>query len=297
MLIQDAVTISQEVQSGTVFGSVRLYHVDDPTKPESSAQRMLVITYPAQALRQALSAVAQRLSGERTQGTFIFAGDYGTGKSHTLLALYHILHSPSEGHAWLERWGMDLALPERVDVVACHLLEEDPQFVWEPLFARCGRADLLAQVLDHPTGAQLRSLLNGQPLVFVLDELEAWYSSIEDKTRRERNLNFLQVLTEASEDSQVPLLLLASLYGRDAELLGRLGRANVFLKDLGAGEDKAQVVRFRLFEATRISSACAVCQRSAPTPCPMGRAATCAGATAGARRARARGTWTTMASR
>lgn len=69
MLIQDAVTISQEVQSGTVFGSVRLYHVDDPTKPESSAQRMLVITYPAQALRQALSAVAQRLSGERTQGT------------------------------------------------------------------------------------------------------------------------------------------------------------------------------------------------------------------------------------
>ncbi len=248
MVIQDAVIISKEVRSGAVFGSVRLYNVDDPTKPESSAQHILALTYPTQALRQALSAVAQRLSGERAQGTFIFAGDYGTGKSHTLLALYHILHSPAEGREWLNRRGIDLSFPERVDVVTSHLLDEDPEFVWEPLFRKCGREDVLGQVLDHPTGAQLQALLSERPLVFVLDELEAWYGSIEDKTRRERNLNFLQVFTEATEDARVKLLLLASLYGRDAELLGRLGRGKIFLKDLGAGEDKAQVVRFRLFE-------------------------------------------------
>ena len=248
MVIQDAVTISEEVQSGAVFGSVRLYHVDDPTKPESSARRMLALTYPTQALRQALSAVAQRLAGERAQGTFIFAGDYGTGKSHALLALYHVLHSPVEGQEWLDRWDMRLSLPQHVDVVTSHLLDEDPENVWEPLFVKCGRADVLSQALDHPSGAQVRALLGESPLVFVVDELEAWYGSIEDKARRERNLNFLQVLTEATEDAGVKVLLLASLYGRDAELLGRLGRGNIFLKDLGTGEDKAQVVRFRLFE-------------------------------------------------
>ncbi|MBL7062831.1 MAG: hypothetical protein ISS49_01320 [Anaerolineae bacterium] len=63
MVIQDAVTISEEVRSGIVFGSVRLYNVGDPTKPEGSARRILALTYPTQALRQALSAVAQRLSG------------------------------------------------------------------------------------------------------------------------------------------------------------------------------------------------------------------------------------------
>lgn len=39
--IKEATTISQEVRQGEVFGAVKLYNLDDSTKPESSAGRML----------------------------------------------------------------------------------------------------------------------------------------------------------------------------------------------------------------------------------------------------------------
>jgi len=246
--IKDVAVISQEVLRGEVFGSVKIYNVDNPSKLESSAQRVLAITYPTQALRQALKAAAERLAGERAQGTFIFAGGYGTGKSHSLLAIYHLLTSPEEGRKWLAKWGIDLAFPPGIRVVVSHLLDEDPEFAWEPIMRKLGRDDLLAEVRDHPSGSQIRALLEEGPLVIILDELESWYVSIEDATRRERNLNFLQNLTEAAEDPQSDLVVFASLYGRNQELLGRLGRERIFLKDLGLAEDKVKVVLFRLFE-------------------------------------------------
>ena len=93
-VIRDASKISQEVLDGQVFGAVKLYNLDDRSKPESSARRILGMTYPTQALRQAMAAIGERIEGKRRQGTFVFAGDYGTGKSHSLLALYHLLTSP-----------------------------------------------------------------------------------------------------------------------------------------------------------------------------------------------------------
>lgn len=114
--------------------------------------------------------------------------------------------------------------------------------------AKLGRADLLAEVRDHPTGDHIRQLVGDKPLVIILDELESWFGPIEDASRRERNLNFLQNLTEMAEDPSLKLIVLASLYGRNQQLLGRMGRERMFLKDLGAEEDKARVVLFRLFE-------------------------------------------------
>lgn len=248
LVIENATKISEEVRRGEVFGTVKLYNLGDPTKPESSARRILGMTYPTQALQQALTAIKERLEGKRTQGTFVFAGDYGTGKSHSLLALYHLLTSPSEGQQWLHRWNLSFSIPSGAEVVASHLLMEDPDFAWEPIFDKLGRSDILSQVRDHPTGEQIRCLIQDKPLVIVLDELEPWLTAIADESRRERNLNFLQNLTEIAQDQSLKLIVLASLYGRNQQLLGRMGRERIFLKDLGAEEDKTKVVLFRLFE-------------------------------------------------
>jgi len=256
MMIKDTAVISKEVLSGEVFGSVKIYNLDDPSKVESSAKRMLVMTYPTQALQQAMMAIEERIAGKRKQGAFVFAGDYGTGKSHSLLALYHLLTSPDEGQQWLDRWNLSFSFPAGVQAAVSHLLIEDPDFAWEPVFTRLGRGDLLAEVRDHPTGDQIRQLVGpsagsghrDKPLVIILDELESWFGPIEKPSRRERNLNFLQNLTEMAQDQNLKLIVLASLYGRDQQLLGRMGRERMFLKDLGAEEDKARVVLFRLFE-------------------------------------------------
>jgi len=247
-MIKDTAVISKEVLSGEVFGSVKIYNLDDPSKVESSAKRMLGMTYPTQALQQAMMAIEERMAGKRRQGAFVFAGDYGTGKSHSLLALYHLLTSPDEGQRWLDKWGLSFSFPTGVQAAVSHLLIEDPDFVWEPILTRLGRADLLAEVRDHPTGDQFRQLVGDKPLVIILDELESWFGPIEEPSRRERNLNFLQNLTEMAQDQNLKLIVLASLYGRNQQLLGRMGRERMFLKDLGAEEDKARVVLFRLFE-------------------------------------------------
>jgi len=248
MMIKDTAVISEEALSGEVFGSVKIYNLDDPSTVESSAKRVLGMTYPTQALQQAMTAIEERLEGKRTQGTFVFAGDYGTGKSHTLLALYHLMSSPNDRERWLKKWGLSFDLPDKVEMAWSHLLIEDPDFAWEPILTRLGRGDLLAKVRDHPTGDQIRQLTGDKPLVIILDELESWFDPIEDSSRRKRNLNFLQNLTEMAQDQSLKLIVLASLYGRNQQLLGRMGRERMFLKDLGAEEDKAKVVLFRLFE-------------------------------------------------
>ena len=251
MPISDIAVLSEEAQKGDVFGIVRLYNVTNPSKPEASAHRIFSITYPSHPLSQAIKAIDERLTGKRGQGTFIFAGGYGTGKSHCLLTLFHLFASPNVAKAWQERWSLKVRLPEAKRVVLQLMEGEEgnPEFLWEPIFKTLGKASLLRQIRDFPTISQLKDMIGNQPTVIVLDELESWYEAIPDPVRKTRNLNFLQVLSEVSSDSDCKLIMLTSLYGRNQEILGRLGRDQVFIQDLGASEDKADVIRFRLFQS------------------------------------------------
>jgi hypothetical protein len=248
LAIESTTTISEEVRTGEIFGAVKLYNLDQPDKPESSAKRILNMTYPTQALKQAIRAIEERFQGKRKQGTFVFAGDYGTGKSHSLLAIYHLLKSPDEGEKWLNRWGLSFNSPSKVKIAVSNLLIEDPENLWEPIFTQLNRPDLINEVRDYPTGDHIRQITGEQPVVIIMDELESWFAPIVDTPRLESNLNFLQNLTEVAQDHNLNLIVLVSLYGRNPQLLGRLGREKMFLKDLGQEEDKAKVVLFRLFE-------------------------------------------------
>lgn len=248
--ISEIAVLSQEALMGEIFGIVRLYNINNPTKPEASAHRILSITYPSRPLVQALKAIAERLSGKRTQGTFIFAGGYGTGKSHCLLTLYHLFATPDAAKDWQGQWSIKVELPQ-VSPVVLQLMEGEegnPEFLWEPVFKRLGKAAVLARVRDYPTVSQLKEAIGKEPTVIILDELESWYEAIADPVRKKRNLNFLQVLSELSSDKDCNLIILTALYGRNEEILGRLGREEVFIQNLGTSEDKAEVIRFRLFK-------------------------------------------------
>jgi len=249
--ISEIAMLSEEAQKGDIFGIVKLYNIANPAKPEASSDRILSITYPSHPLSQALKAIAERLSGKRAQGTFIFAGGYGTGKSHCLLTLYHLFAAPQVAQAWLNRWSIKVILPQVAPIVLQLMEGEEgnPEFLWDPIFKRLGKVSLLSQIRDYPTISQFKEMIGKEPTVVILDELESWYEAIADPVRKARNLNFLQVLSEVSSDSERSLILLASLYGRNEEILGRLGREQIFIQDLGASEDKAEVIRFRLFQS------------------------------------------------
>ncbi|MCL0097131.1 ATP-binding protein [Dehalococcoidia bacterium] len=255
--ISDIALLSEEAQTGNVFGIVRLYNVNNPSKPEASADRILSITYPSHPLSQALKAIDERLSGKRVQGTFIFAGGYGTGKSHCLLTLFHLFTSRDVAKSWEKRWSLKVELPD-ARMVVLQLMEGEegnPEFLWEPVFKALGEASALGQIRDFPTISQFKDIIGKEPTVIILDEVESWYEAIADSVRKTRNLNFLQVLSEVSSNSDCRLIVLTSLYGRNEEILGRLGREQVFIQELGASEDKAEVIRFRLLQSIDESKA------------------------------------------
>ena len=261
--ISEIASLSEETRKGNIFGIVKLYNIANPAKTEASAERILSITYPSHTLSQALKAINERLSGKRAQGTFIFVGGYGTGKSHCLLTLFHLFTSQTAAKVWQEKWSLRVQLPDAT-VVVLHLLEgEDgnPEFLWEPILNRLGKASTLSRIRDFPTITQFKDIIGKEPNVLIIDELESWYEAIADPVRKARNLNFLQVLSEISSDSDCKLIVLISLYGRNEEILGRLGREQVFIQDLGASEDKADVIRFRLLESIDEAKAKTVVQR------------------------------------
>ncbi len=141
--------------------------------------------------------------------------------------------------AWQERWSLKVELPD-AKVVALQLMEGEegnPEFLWEPIFKSLGKASVLGQIRDFPTISQFKDIIGKEPTVIILDELESWYEATADRVRKTRNLNFLQVLSEISSDSDCKLIVLTSLYGRNEEILGRLGRDQVFIQDLGASEE------------------------------------------------------------
>lgn len=248
MLIKDSCILSEEVQEGQVFGIVYTYNASDPKERESSAQFMLDITYPTEPLRLALAAASEKLTGSRAQGCFVFEGGYGTGKSHALLALYHILNSPKEGREWLRHWKVRLTFPKGTRALISHVLDEGPELLWEPIFVRAGATHLLGQVGDYPKRAVIDELVGEQPLVILLDEIETWYEGIVDESRKARSLAFLQLLSEAASKPGSTLLLGTSSLGRSRDVRSVLNRVNPFRQDLSISQEKDRIVHFRLLE-------------------------------------------------
>jgi len=89
MTIQQICQLSEEVRTGELLEAVFIDQaIKDPDSKEADASFVLCATYPTIPLRGLVELMAQKLSGEHPKGTVVIRGDYGSGKSHALLALY-----------------------------------------------------------------------------------------------------------------------------------------------------------------------------------------------------------------
>jgi len=247
LLIRDIATPREDVLSGEVFGFIKLYNVFEKGL-ESSPEYIFSITYLSDEIRNVLQAVFQKLRGERTQGTFIFSGGYGTGKSHALLILYHLFKYWDKGLGWLKENGIDADLPRDSRVVLLPLMDLTVTYLWEPIFQELGRGELVKEVQQHPSTSLIKEALGNRTVVIIVDELEAWYGGLGDETVKNRNLNFLQNLTEISKEKDSKLLLFISLYGVNKELMGRISRVEPYFLNLATSRERANIVLFRLFK-------------------------------------------------
>lgn len=260
--ISDFITPSDEIlgadggiSTENLLDEVNLYNIYDAEDvPEKDAERILRITYPTRTLENIIKRTTRKLdqSDNLEDGAHVIAGDYGSGKSHVGLVLYHLLDDPELGQKWLNNNGIDATLPKNSRVSALQMFNLDEPDdraytrLWEPVYRSLGGEDEFSEE-SIPTVADIRDLVDDEPTMLFIDEIERWLNTSSRRDYKDDNLVFLQNLLEAAGRDDTPLVLFLSLLYNDAETKSIAERTNPFTHNLTARRDeKIQFLTHRL---------------------------------------------------
>jgi hypothetical protein len=276
--------------SEAVFAA-NIWAVAQDTAPEIylDPEAFFSKTYITAGLKNVMKRVGASLSGEAEAGDRIFSlqTSFGGGKTHTLVALWHIAKHPEKIRKSADcaavREVMGDSLPSKVKGVAvftnqtCDATQgrQTPEGVhtrtlWGELALQLGGKELYKKIQTNdeartaPQGIFVEILKQASPCLILLDEIADYCVvaagvEVGTGTLADQTISFAQQLTEAAQ--QVPgVAIVATLpasalevsssdKGQDilVRLEKRFGRMSADIKPV-ADEEIYQVVRRRLFE-------------------------------------------------
>jgi len=232
-----------------IEGVIDIENILDKTgkKVEAKPEEFLELTYPTSDIENIITCLHSRFSNDATSaGLFLLEAEKGLGKSHDLVFVYHLLKSPDISKNWLNKNGFECSLPQDPVIVIRKVTDRPIERVWDMVF---DALDYDISFLDdsQPSVEHLNDALGDRKLVIILDELERGIQGIDDENKRIKNINFLQMLSEAAARSN-NITIFASVYDSSIEpgsTLARVAHESIqFLNN----DDKARVVQHRLFE-------------------------------------------------
>ena len=215
-------------------------------------------TYLTDSLRALLRGALRRLSGIGGDPVIQLQTNFGGGKTHSMLALYHLVSGAEVSTLpWIEDVVKEeglAALPaaRRVVLVGTKISPATPSVkpdgtivrtLWGELAYQLGGHEAYALVADddeHATspGDVLRTLMNTYgPCVILIDEWVAYARQLHDEFDLaggsfDTQFTFAQALTEAASAAEACLLVVSlpasdtgSSAGEDIEVGGERGRA------------------------------------------------------------------------
>lgn len=267
-------------------------HSGTATAEYQDAEKFFARTFITEGMRLLLQSVAERLAGKGGDPVIQLQTAFGGGKTHTLLAVYHLASRKVSAEKLtgippiLDVAGV-VSLPvAKVAVVdGIKLSPSQPRShagitvntLWGELAVQLLGSEGYALVAQSdadgtsPGKDVLQTLLSrAAPCVILLDELVAYVRQLEPGRSYaggtfDSNITFIQALTEALKS--VPnALLLASLPESETEAGGNLGQRalNALEKYFGrvesvwkpvATEEAFEIVRRRLFDSVGEASA------------------------------------------
>lgn len=259
---------AREIQEGLLDESVFAASLSDVHAGRASleykdAATFVRKTYHTRGLVRLLAAVTARLAGTgRGEPVIQIQTPFGGGKTHALVALYHLLRSP-EAYAGTDVEDLILresgarALP-RADVAIFDGTAADPlgSTPWGVLAQRLGRYDLLREHDRRrrtPGTNLLHALLEGRPTLILMDEIAEYAAKARDI--REQVVAFFQELTETvkalPQCALVVTLPSSAPYGEEGEraldqLQRIFGRVEAIYTPV-EGAEVFEVIRRRLF--------------------------------------------------
>jgi hypothetical protein len=208
--------LSGNLEMSTYAADLGAVDRNDPNTPRvyREAREFFRTTYLTRNLHQLLSDVLDVVAGGAGDRVVQLRTPFGGGKTHALLALYHLIKSrdrvdtpglaglpdPGPGRvAVLSGMDLDPLTPRDVDGLKIHTL-------WGELAFRLGGQAAYEKVRQHdeqwkpPGGNVLRPLIGTGPAVILLDEVLVYVQRAGGKTgqdqQRRQVMTFLQGLTE-----------------------------------------------------------------------------------------------------
>ncbi|MDW8264005.1 MAG: ATP-binding protein [Gemmataceae bacterium] len=290
-------------QQAEFAADITAVHSGKATHEYQDAAAFFERTFITEGMRLLLTQVAQRLSGKGGEPVIQLQTAFGGGKTHTLLAVYHLatrkcpLADLPGIPTLMEQTGL-LDIPQaRVAVIDGNAHAPGQPWkhggvtiktLWGELAWQLGGGDGFAMVKEadangtSPGKDVLRQLLEAYaPCVVLMDELVAYIRQFPEGQSLsggtfDSNLSFVQALTEAVK--LVPTaVVLASLPESDTEagssrgvaalraLEKMFGRVQALWKPV-ATEEAFEIVRRRLFEPIKdLQARDAVCRAFADT--------------------------------
>ena len=275
-----------KVKQSEFAADISQVHAGTASDEYQDAEKFFARTFITEGMRLLLQSVAERLSGRGGDPVIQLQTAFGGGKTHTLLAVYHLAcrQCPTERLAGippiLDTAGIASLPQARVAVVDG--IKFSPSLarshagitvntLWGDLAVQLLGAEgyaLLAeadQAGTSPGKEALTTLLQrAAPCVVLLDELVAYVRQFEPGKSYsggtfDSNISFIQALTEAMKG--VPnAILLASLPESETEAAGTQGQRalTVLEKYFGrvesvwkpvAAQEAFEIVRRRLFDS------------------------------------------------
>lgn len=252
ILIKDIMKPRQEVLEGRFQGVIQSHKADsEEVRLESNAQELFKVTYISSALKRVLERVNEKLTYASNQGAILLVGPYGAGKTHGLVTLYHLLKEPPVAKKWLRNWKIDIVLPPSTKTCIVSTRRYDVDFLWEPIFSKLGREDILSKVRRFPTVDQIEEIVGNKTCAIFIDEIENWYGSFDPEKQAdliERNETFLEHLFEVANDPNKKLLIFLTFLEEKEGLKKIFNRTQPIRIDVSVTEDREKIVLHRLFE-------------------------------------------------
>lgn len=250
--VKDIMKPRKEIIEGKFQGVIQSHKVDS-TEPrlENNAKKLLEITYVSSALKNALEKINEKFTKTSNQGAFLLIGPYGAGKTHGLVALYHLLKEPQIGKKWLKDWQIDIALPSAIKTCVVSTRRHDADFIWEPIFSKLGKGNINKQVKRFPTIDQIENVIGNETCAIFIDEIENWYGSFDPEKQSdliERNETFLEHLFEVANDPNSNLLVFVTFLEEKEGLKKIFNRTKPARIDVSAVGDRKKILLHRLFE-------------------------------------------------
>jgi len=223
-------------------------------------------TYPTQGLVNLLSAIASRLSGKGGGEAVIqIQTPFGGGKTHSLIALYHLFKNPRiESAAELiskvrERAGLDAIPTDRVVTFVGTAADPLGKTPWGEIAEQLGNYALLEEhdrKRRSPGKDLLHKLLADTPTLLLMDEVAEY--AVKARDFRDQVIAFFQELTETvkvlPQCALVVTLPSSAPYGEEGEralyqLQQVFGRVEAIYTPV-EGEEIYEIIRRKLFEDT-----------------------------------------------